>query len=525
MSHPIRPGRTAVLAAASLFAIPALAGCGGGSDDAGKGERTSTVAPSSGTGGGTSALPAALTGQRLSWSSCPAPSVAQGTAEAPGKGWQCATMKAPLDYAEPKGETVGVALIRKKATDSDQRVGSLVYNFGGPGASGVATLPQAAEDYTKLNAAYDLVSFDPRGVGNTTTVKCLDDKTLDTDPGSGDALKDAKRITRACEKNSAKVLPHVGTATTARDMDLMRQVLGDKKLNYFGISYGTELGGVYAHLFPKNVGRTVFDAVVDPSQDPVQTGLAQAAAFQKSLESAMAYCAKEYTDNCPTGKDAAEGNRRINALLAKLDKKPAPTESGRKLTKELALTGIGATLYAGEEGWEALTQSLGEAMQDGTGDNLLMFADSYNGRDDKGRYNNMHAANTAITCADTRSRHTRADVDAERPAFEKASPVFGPSMAEGLLGCSQWPVRGEADKPEVAAPGADPIVVVGNTGDPATPVEGARRMARQLGKGVGVTLTVDGEGHGTYGENRCATKAIDTFLIDGKAPADGTVCK
>ncbi|MFD9902744.1 alpha/beta hydrolase [Streptomyces sp. NPDC059063] len=522
MPHLIRARRTAVLAAASLLAIPALAACSGGSDDEGKGERKATATPPA---AGKSALPAALTGQRLSWSSCPAPSPAQGTAEAPGKGWECATMKAPLDYAEPKGKSVDVALIRKKATDPEKRIGSLVYNFGGPGASGVATLPQAAEDYTKLNAAYDLVSFDPRGVGNTTAVKCLDDKTLDTDPGSGDALKDVKRFTRACEKNSAKVLPHVGTATTARDLDLMRQVLGDKKLNYFGISYGTELGGVYAHLFPKNVGRTVFDAVVDPSRDQVRQGVAQAKAFQKALDSAMAYCVKEYAENCPTGKDSAEGNRRINAMLAKLKKKPAPTDSGRKLTEDLALTAIGATLYAGEEGWDALAQSLGETMQEGTGNNLLMLADSYNGRDDKGRYSNMHAANAAITCADTRSRHTRADVDANRSAFEKASPVFGPSQVEGLLGCSEWPVRGQADKPEVSAPGAAPIVVVGNTGDPATPVEGAKRMAQQLGKGVGITLTVDGEGHGTYGENKCATKAIDAFLIDGKAPADGAVCK
>ncbi|MEI5101798.1 alpha/beta hydrolase [Streptomyces sp. PmtG] len=163
-------------------------------------------------------------------------------------------------------------------------------------------------------------------------------------------------------------------------------------------------------------------------------------------------------------------------------------------------------------------------MQDGTGNNLLMLADSYNGRDSKGRYSNMHAANAAIGCADTRSRHTQADVDAKRPAFEKASPVFGPSMVESMLGCSQWPVRGSADKPQVAAEGAGPIVVVGNTGDPATPVDGARRMAEGLGKDVGVTLTVDGEGHGTYGENRCATKKIDAFLIAGKVPADGTVC-
>ncbi|MGA4844502.1 alpha/beta hydrolase [Streptomyces sp. G45] len=520
----IRPRRATALLASSLLAVPVLAGCGGGSDGGDeKGEQHDKGRPKA--TGAAAGLPAALTGQRLAWRSCPAPSPAQGTDEAPGKEWQCAAMKAPLDYAKPKGETVDVALIRKKATKPGERIGSLVYNFGGPGASGVATLPQAAGDYAKLNAAYDLVGFDPRGVGDTTPVKCLDDKALDRGADSGDAFKDIKRFTKACEKNSAKVLPHVSTATTARDMDLLRHVLGDEKLHYFGISYGTELGGVYAHLFPKNVGRAVFDAVVDPSQDPVRQSLAQTRAFQKALESAMAYCAKEYGAKCPTGKGPAEGNRRLTALLAELDEKPAPTTEGdRELTKELALTAIGATLYEGEDGWKFLAQALGEVIEDGTGDNLLMLADLYNGRDDKGRYSNMHAAHAAITCADTARRYTRADVAAHRPAFEKASPVFGPSQVDGLLGCSQWPVRGTADKPQVAAPGAAPILVIGNTGDPATPVAGARRMAERLGKGVGVTLTVRGEGHGTYGDNRCATKAVDAYLLDGETPADGTVC-
>ncbi|MEU9030348.1 alpha/beta hydrolase [Streptomyces sp. NPDC048383] len=523
MAHLIRrPARVAALAAAALLAVPALAGCGGEAKD--KADPKASASPSAGAEAKPAVLPASLTGQKPDWQKCPAPSAAQGGGKAPGSGWECATMKAPLDYAKPDGETLDVALIRKKATDTGKRVGSLVYNFGGPGGSGVQTLPDAATDYKKLNAVYDLVSFDPRGVGNSAGVTCLDDRTLDQAVESADPLEDVRKFTEACKQNSAKVLPHVGTVNAARDMDLLRQVLGDQKLNYFGISYGTQLGGVYAHLFPGNVGRTVLDAVVDPTADEVQGALGQAKGFQLALNHAMKYCRDKYTANCPTGPSDAEGNKRIIALLEKLKTKPAPTEGGRKLTSEHALTGIVATLYD-KEGWDYLVQGLGEAMQNGTGNLLLAIADGYNGRGDDGRYSNMHAANMAINCVDTNRRHTAEEAKAQEPTFLAASPVFGPDMVEGLLACSQWPVRGTTDKPVVDAAGAAPILVIGNAGDPATPVEGAKRMADALGKGVGVNVTVEGEGHGTYGTNTCATKAIDTFLVDGTAPADGTVCK
>lgn len=524
MPHPVRrPVRTAALVAASLLAVPVLAACGGG-----EAKDKTAAKPSAPSGASADAkpagLPASLTGQKPEWRSCPAPSAAQGGGKAPGDGWECATMKAPLDYAAPAGETIDVALIRKKATETDKRIGSLVYNFGGPGASGVQTLPMAADDYEKLNSVYDLVSFDPRGVGNSAAVTCLDDKTLDEgDPGEN-PLEGVKKFTEACKQNSAKLLPHIGTTSAARDMDLMRQVLGDQKLNYFGISYGTELGGVYAHLFPGNVGRTVFDAVVDPTADEAQRSLAQTKGFQQALEHAMEYCRDKYAANCPTGKSAAEGNTRINAVLEKLKAKPAPTQSGRKLTDDLALIGIVTSLYS-EETWEYLVQGLGEVMQKGTGNNLLMLADNYNGRDENGRYSNATAALVAIGCADTSRRYTLDEMKAQEPAFLAASPVFGPATVQGLLGCAEWPVRAKTDRPEVGAAGAAPIVVIGNAGDPATPVEGAKRMADALGKGVGINLTVEGEGHGTYGGNSCATKAVDAFLIDGTAPSDGTVCK
>ncbi|MEW2037801.1 alpha/beta fold hydrolase, partial [Streptomyces sp. NPDC005534] len=262
-----------------------------------------------------------LTAQKLSWKECPAPSESEGGGSAPsplpgGMEWQCATLKAPLDWADPKGDTIGLALIRAKTSgDASKRIGSLVFNFGGPGGSGVTTLPAFGKDYAALRTRYDLVSFDPRGVGRSAGVECEDDQQLDKyfqqDATPDDAaetqdlLRNTKSFNAACEKNSGKVLPHVRTTDAARDMDLMRQVLGDDKLHYFGISYGTELGGVYAHLFPKDVGRAVFDGVVDPTQNPEQSSLGQAKGFQLALDNFADDCTSKVED-CPIGDTAQD---------------------------------------------------------------------------------------------------------------------------------------------------------------------------------------------------------------------------
>ncbi|CAM5425219.1 peptidase [Streptomyces purpurascens] len=255
--------RAAALTATAVLLSTVLAGCG---DDDAKDED--------------------LTRQELSWKACPAPDEAQGGGTPPSPlpddgEWQCATMKAPLDWDDPKGDTIGLELIRVRTTgDASERIGSLIFNFGGPGGSGVTALPGFAEDYETLRTRYDLVSFDPRGVGRSDPVICENDQQLDAyfqqDATPDDSaertelLDSTTEFNDACEQNSEKVLPHVRTTDAARDLDLMRQVLGDDKLHYFGISYGTELGGVYAHLFPKRVGRAVFDAVVDPTQNPEQ---------------------------------------------------------------------------------------------------------------------------------------------------------------------------------------------------------------------------------------------------------------
>ncbi|MFE0449942.1 alpha/beta hydrolase [Streptomyces sp. NPDC058914] len=479
-----------------------------------------------------------LTAQELDWKDCPAPSQAQGGGSPPsplpnGDEWQCATMKAPLDWDDPEGDTIGIALIRAKASgDETRRIGSLVFNFGGPGGSGVTTLPAFAEDYATLRTRYDLVSFDPRGVGRSAPVRCENDQQLDAyfqqDMTPDDTaeqtelLDNTKEFNEACEENSGKMLPHVRTTDAARDLDLMRQVLGDTKLHYFGISYGTELGGVYAHLFPRNVGRAVFDAVVDPTQTPEQGSLGQAKGFQRALDNFAEDCTSKIED-CPLGDTAQDVKDRIARLLSDLERRPIPGIFPRELTQTAATSGIAQALYS-KDFWEYLTAGLEEAYA-GEGRILMLLSDSLNGRSENGEYSNITAANISINCSDDKARYTVDQVERKLPEFRAASGVFGDFLAWGMLSCTDWAVPGAADHPDVSAPGAAPILVVGNTGDPATPYEGARRMVTALGEGVGIEVTYKGQGHGAYdSENKCVRSAVNGYLLNGRLPAAGTVC-
>ncbi|MEU2282828.1 alpha/beta fold hydrolase [Streptomyces sp. NPDC013178] len=506
--------RAAALTATALLLCSPVAGCG---DESG-GEDLAT--------------------QKLEWEGCPTPSQAEGGGSPPsplpnGDEWQCATMKAPLDWDDPEGDTIGIALIRAKASgEESRRIGSLLFNFGGPGGSGVTTLPAFGEDYAALRTRYDLVSFDPRGVGRSAPVRCENDQQLDAyfqqDMTPDDSverttlLDNTKEFNEACEDNSKRMLPHVRTTDAARDMDLMRQVLGDTKLHYFGISYGTELGGVYAHLFPRNVGRAVFDAVVDPTQTPEQGALGQARGFQRALDNFAEDCASK-TEGCPVGDTAQDVKDRIAELLKDLDSKPIPGIFPRELTQSAATNGIAQALYS-QDFWEYLTEGLEQAYA-GDGRILMLLSDSMNGRSENGEYSNIAAANASINCSDDKPRYSVGHVERRLPEFRSASPLFGDFLAWGMVSCTDWAVPGAADHPDVRAPGAAPILVIGNTGDPATPYEGARRMVAALGRGVGVELTYKGQGHGAYdSKNKCVQSAVNGYLLDGKVPAAGTVC-
>ncbi|MFB8349622.1 alpha/beta hydrolase [Streptomyces niveus] len=536
-----RPALTAVTAVA-VATLLAAAGCSGSDSGSGSGDQGGQNSRNDQDGqnrADKSAAPKDLTTQKLDWKACPTPSAAEGGGTAPsplpgGTKWECATMTAPLDYAKPEGATIPLALIRAKTSDPGKRIGSLVFNFGGPGGSGVTGLPSFGKDYEKLRTRYDLVSFDPRGVGRSEPVECKDDKQLDAyyarDMTPDDSAEEKSYVdglkwyAGGCERKSGKELPFVGTVNAARDMELMRQVLGDDKLNYFGISYGTELGGVYAHLYPKSVGRTVFDAVVDPTESSEQGSLGQAKGFQLAFTNFAKDCVSRGDACTLPGSTPQEIQSFVVGLLDRLDKKPINGFGGRQLTETQATNGIAQALYS-KEYWPLLEQGLDEA-DGGSGALLLVLSDAMNGRNEKGQYSNIQAANAAVNCVDSKQRYTLAQTKAKLAEFRQVSPVFGDFLGWGLLGCSEWPVPGEWDKPDVSAPGAAPILVIGNTGDPATPYEGARAMVKALGKGVGVELTYEGQGHGAYNSgSTCVQNAVNGYLLDGKVPKNGTVCK
>ncbi|WP_394430666.1 alpha/beta hydrolase [Streptomyces sp. SGAir0957] len=521
--------RATALAAAVVLTAGLTAGCSG-PDESGSGSGASAPKPSKSSFRSTATttpraaqpppLPSSLTAQRLDWGRCGA---TEG-APPPGSDWQCATLKAPLDYAKPDGATIAIALIRARAQGAGgDRIGSLLFNFGGPGGSGVERLPAFAPQYERLRERYDLVSFDPRGVAASEGVRCRSDKerqaaesvdaTPDTPAEEAAFLKDAADLGKGCAK-AGDLLGHVSTTEAARDLDLMRQVLDDDKLYYMGVSYGTELGGVYAHLFPGKVGRLVMDAVMDPTAGRLGEAENQARGFQRALDNYFR----------SRGTDPKQGSREVTALLKRLEARPLPTAGARELNESLTLTGMAVTLYS-KDSWPALTRGLRDAER-GDGTTLLSLADAYNDRDGSGHYGTASYSQRMISCLDDKARPTVAQTKARLDHFRALSPVFGPYMGWDTAGwCHDWPVPGQWDAPDVSAPGAAPVLVVGNTGDPATLYEGARRMADELGKGVGVQLTWKGQGHGAYSSgSTCVDSTVDAYLLEGRIPRDGKVC-
>ncbi|WP_195911297.1 alpha/beta hydrolase [Streptomyces kaniharaensis] len=392
-------------------------------------------------------------------------------------------------------------MTRNAVAKPEQRVGALLLNPGGPGGSGVETVKGDPKRFDgPLHDHFDLVGFDPRGVAGTSPLKCLDEQARDTwvttdEPGADHG----RQLADACQAKYAKVLPFVSTHNTARDMDVLRAALGDERLNYLGFSYGTYLGSLYAEEFPDRVGRLVLDGATSPSTSLVQHNIEQQAGFERALKAFAADCVTK--DPCPLDKDADRAPQKLADFLDGLKEKPLTTGKGRKLTATAAWTGVLSRLYGGEKAWAGLRNSLGWAMVRGKGDYLLDVADG-----------------ATDAPADEQLQAALADLTAKAPLVSKHDPLaalFDPD-------CRIWPFRSTEKPHAIKSTATAPIVVVGTTGDPATPYAWAEKLTAELGNAV--LLTREGEGHTAYGASKCIRGSVDAFLVSGTVPAAGTHC-
>lgn len=458
-------------------------------------------------------------GQKVVWHDCE-------------DGFRCATAKAPEDWAEPTGARISLALIMRPA--SGTRIGTLFTNPGGPGVSGVDFLRSAADrfyDRTLLDH-YDLVAWDPRGVGGSTSVDCYGTKQLDAflfdDPdlpeGSArlrtEVVDAAVAFGKACLARTGGLLAHVGTADTIQDLDMLRAALGESKLDYFGFSYGTYIGALYADRFGSHVGRMVLDGAVDPSISTFQESLANTKAFGAALESYLASCLK--TSSCPfAGDSVSSAVDRIAALLVDLRSSPQRATDGRDVNSSVLRTAIDASLYD-EGSWTILSQAISELLR-GRPDAVQALADSYVERGTSSYTSNLFEAIYAVNCLDKPVTTDPAALAAEGRQLDAADPLRAADDVNDLGDpvCGNWPVQPEGEVRRVTAKGAPPIVVLGTTGDPATPYAWAQSLAGQLPGGV--LLSLRGEGHTAYRNGvACINDPVDRFFVSGTVPRAAT---
>lgn len=453
--------------------------------------------------------------QELDWQEC--------------DGGECATLSVPIDYEEPDGATIELALLRVAA--AGDRQGSLVVNPGGPGGSGVDYAQQAGLVVSSdVSEQFDIVGFDPRGVARSAPIECFDDAQMDdylgSDPSPDDAAEEAaseelvRGFAAACEANAGELLGHVSTVEVARDMDVLRAALGEEQLDYLGASYGTFIGATYAELFPANVGRFVLDGAVDPTMSSLDMGLGQAAGFEQATREYVQSCVD--SGDCPLGDDVDSGMAGLRAFLDELDANPIPLEgdAAGELTEGWGVLGIIVAMYD-EGAWSILTNALRSA-QEGDATMLMFLANIYAGRTADGTYaSNSMQAITAVNCLD-RAAEPDLDQDEVLRQFEEVAPTFGKYLA-GEGACAYWPETAQTVLDDYSAEGAAPIVVIGTTRDPATPYAWAESLADTLASGV--LLTYDGDGHTAYGRsNDCIDDAVDAYLLEGTVPQDGLSC-
>ncbi len=472
--------------------------------------------------------------QQLTWGECD--DLTAGASESKFE-FECTTVTAPMDWAAPEGKTIELAMIRHVASGTGTPLGSLLINPGGPGGSGIDFVAESL-DYAvseDLIDTFNVVGFDPRGVGASSPILCADAATMDeflyglvdAPRGSDEWIQvvhDAvAEFGHMCHKSSGDIFGFVDTESAARDMDLMRAVLGDDRLNYLGYSYGTELGATYAELFPERVGRLVLDGAVDPSSTPQEVNVAQAKGFEQALAAYLEWCLEgnDPESVCPFSDGLESSMADVRALLDAVEASPIRNEDGRMLGADTLLTAIIYPLYS-KDSWQYLTYLFLDVM-DGNTEFAFILADLYNGREDGEYIDNSTEAHRAIGCLDDRSEISVEQMRTDLKELEAAAPTIGYYFGFGALACAEWPVPVRGDTSEMHGAGALPILVIGTTGDPATPYSWAVALAEQLDSGV--LVTYDGEGHTAYNKsNSCVNSTVDDFFLRGVVPERDPEC-
>jgi pimeloyl-ACP methyl ester carboxylesterase len=445
--------------------------------------------------------------------------------------FDCGRVRAPLDYSHPTGQMIDIGLIRIHASNQKQRLGALLTDPGGPGDSGILFAIQFAGSVSDdLLQHFDLVGFDPRGVGVSDPVRCTTDAeedaflALDVDIRTSAGLAAAKKangtVSAQCIAKYGPALEHFNTVETAQDMDLIRQALGDPKLNYLGFSYGTELGAVYAHLYPTHIRVMALDGAVDPQTtgDAIRSDELQVSGFESAFDQFAADCAKR--DSC-----APLGNVRaaVQVLRQKANRSPIPTSvpgDHRRATGGIVLYAALSALYT-QSNWPALGTALRQA-QRGDAKGLFELVDDYSQRSSNGEFSNLLDVYGVVTCNDQGTDPSDAQIQATAQEWARRYPLFGLWFAANLLQCRAWQPHRHPVPPETAS-GSPPILVIGNVHDPATPYQGAVNLARTLG--TGVLLSWNGEGHTSYGGSACVEQKVNAYLINRTLPTPNTTCR
>lgn len=447
-----------------------------------------------------------------------------------GGGFSCAEIRVPRDYAAPTEGYLNISIIRAAATKPDKRIGSLLINPGGPGGSGVEFVRGGLSIFPKgLRERFDIVGFDPRGVNSSTAIRCIDNldghAALDPSPDDAaelDALVDsAREYADACASRNDTTLAYLSTDAVARDLDLIRAAVGDDKLTYLGFSYGTLIGATYAEVFPEHIRAMALDGAIDPSIDLETFRSGQARAFEDALTAFLKDCAKRKACDFNEGGNSV---RAFDVLMASIDEDPIPAlrlSDPRKVGPGLAWSAVLGALYS-ESYWPLLATALAQA-KDGDGSLMLAISDPFRGRKPNGSYSNMQDAYVANVCLDYPAPTDVATYTGWATALDKPAPHFAEMIAYNDLICAFWSVPAQGRPHVVSAPDAPPIVIVGTTGDPATPYAWSEALAEQLSSSV--LITREGEGHTGYADSECVSDAVDDYLLDLKVPEDGLTCR